>query len=82
MAQSGSLDGILDLAARQAATMLGASRTILMLVGDDGRAHSRAHYGVDASVAAGLSGELDEPLILRLERCVGREAPARSWPFP
>jgi signal transduction histidine kinase len=70
VAQTGSLDGILDLAAKQAADMLGASRTILMLVGDDGRAHPRAHHGVQASVAAGLSGELDEPLIHRLERAL------------
>ncbi len=70
VAQTGSLDGILDLAARQAADMLDASRTVLMLVGDDGRAHPRAQYGVDPSVAAGLSGELDEALIERLKRAL------------
>ncbi len=78
MAQSGSLDAILDLAARQAATMLAASRTVLMLVGDDGLAHSRAYYGVDASVAADLSGELDEGLILRLEHALA-EGGTRSF---
>ena len=67
VAQTGSLDGILDLAARQAAEMLGASRTVLMLVGDDGRAHTRAQYGLDSSLAAGLSGELEEGLIRKLE---------------
>jgi signal transduction histidine kinase/ActR/RegA family two-component response regulator len=70
MAQTGSLDGLLELAARQAAAMLGVSRTLLMLVGDDGRAHVRAHHGVDASVAAGLSGELDEALISRVEHAL------------
>jgi signal transduction histidine kinase/CheY-like chemotaxis protein len=70
VAQSGSLDAILDLAARQAADMLGASRTILMLVGDDGLAHSRALYGVDETVAAGLSGELDEGLINRVSHAL------------
>ena len=73
VAQSGSLDGILNLAAQQAAAMLGASRTILMLVGDDGRAHTRAHHGVDASVAAELSGELDEALIRKLEHVLAEQ---------
>jgi two-component system cell cycle sensor histidine kinase/response regulator CckA len=67
VAQAASLADILDLAARQAAGMLGADQTILMLVGDDGRAHSRAVHGIDASVAAGLEGELNERLIERLE---------------
>jgi two-component system, cell cycle sensor histidine kinase and response regulator CckA len=67
VAQAASLDDILNLAARQAAGMLGAEQTILMLVGDDGRAHTRALHGVDPSVAAGLAGELNERLIERLE---------------
>ena len=67
VAQAASLEDILDLAARQAAGMLGAEQTILMLVGDDGRAHSRAVHGIDPSVAAGLEGELNERLIERLE---------------
>ncbi len=78
VAQTESLDGILGLAARQAAMMLGASRTILMLVGDDGKAHSRAHHGVDASLAAELSGELNEGLIRRLERAM-TEGGVRSF---
>ena len=56
VAQAASLQDILDLAARQAADMLGAEQTILMLVGDDGRAHTRAVHGIDPSVAAGLAG--------------------------
>jgi signal transduction histidine kinase len=67
VAQAASLQDILDLAARQAAGMLGAEQTILMLVGDDGRAHTRAVHGIDPSVAAGLAGELNERLIERLE---------------
>ena len=67
VAQAASLEDILNLAARQAAGMLGAEQTILMLVGDDGRAHTRAVHGIDPSVAAGLAGELNERLIERLE---------------
>jgi two-component system, cell cycle sensor histidine kinase and response regulator CckA len=67
VAQAASLEDILDLAARQAAGMVGAEQTILMLVGDDGQAHSRAVHGIDSSVAAGLEGELNERLIERLE---------------
>ena len=47
--------------------MLGADQTVLMLMGDDGLAHSRAVHGIDPSVAAGLEGELNERLIERLE---------------
>jgi two-component system cell cycle sensor histidine kinase/response regulator CckA len=68
VAQAASLEDILDLAARQAAGMLGADQTVLMLVGDDGRAHSRAVHGIDPSVAAALEGELNEHLIERLEQ--------------
>ena len=71
VAQAASLQDILDLAARQAADMLGAEQTILMLVGDDGRAHTRAVHGIDPSVAAGLAGELNERLIERIETTLG-----------
>ena len=72
VAQAASLEDILDLAARQAAGMVGADQTVLMLVGDDGQAHSRAVHGIDPSVAAGLVGELNERLIERLgETLVG-----------
>ncbi len=67
VAQAASLQDILDLAARQAAGMLGAEQTILMLVGDDGLVHTRAVHGIDPSVAAGLEGDLNERLIARLE---------------
>ena len=68
VAQAASLDDILDRAAREAAGMLGADQTVLMLVGDDGRAHSRAVHGIDPSVAVGLEGELNE----RLKKTVSR----------
>jgi two-component system, cell cycle sensor histidine kinase and response regulator CckA len=82
VAQADSLDDILDLAAREAAGMLGADQTVLMLVGDDGRAHSRAVHGIDPSVAAGLEGELNERLIERLEETLVGGAPRTFMAVP
>jgi GAF domain-containing protein len=70
VAQAASLDEILQLAAAQAATILEADQTLLMLVGDDGLAHVRASEGVDSSMIASLSGPLDEKLIERIERAL------------
>ncbi len=67
IAQARSLDDILQIAATQAATVLGADQTVLMLVGDDGQAHPRAVHGVDATEAAAFAGTLDERLVQRLE---------------
>jgi two-component system, cell cycle sensor histidine kinase and response regulator CckA len=67
VAQAASLDEILQLAASQAATILEADQTLLMLVGDDGLAHVRASEGVDAAVTAALNTPLDEKLIERVE---------------
>jgi two-component system, cell cycle sensor histidine kinase and response regulator CckA len=78
VAQAASLDEILQLAAVQAATILDAEQTLLMLVGDDGLAHVRASEGVDPGVAASLSGPLDEKLIERIERVLIGSA-ARSF---
>jgi PAS domain S-box-containing protein len=62
------LDDILQLAATQAAAILEADQTVLMLVGDDGLAHVRASDGVGSALAGSLKGKLDENLIERLER--------------
>jgi two-component system, cell cycle sensor histidine kinase and response regulator CckA len=73
VAQTASLEDILPLAASQAAAILGADQALLMLVGDDGRAHVRASEGVDPDLIAGLSAELDERLIGSVEKAlVGR----------
>jgi PAS domain S-box-containing protein len=70
VAQAASLDEILQLAASQAATILDADQTLLMLVGDDGLAHVRASEGVDRAVTAALTTPLDEKLIERVERAL------------
>jgi two-component system, cell cycle sensor histidine kinase and response regulator CckA len=68
VAQAASLDDILQLAATQAAMILEADQTLLMLVGDDGLAHVRASEGIDPAAMASLSGKLNENLIQSLER--------------
>jgi two-component system cell cycle sensor histidine kinase/response regulator CckA len=70
VAQAASLDDILQLAATQAAAILDADQTLLMLVGDDGLAHVRASEGVDPALTAGLSTALDESLISRVEEAL------------
>jgi two-component system, cell cycle sensor histidine kinase and response regulator CckA len=74
VAQAASLDGILQLAASQAAAILEADQTLLMLVGDDGLAHVRASEGIDPAITLQLHTQLDERLISRVEAAlVGRE---------
>jgi PAS domain S-box-containing protein len=71
IAQSASLDEILQLAAGQAAAILGADQTVVMLLGDDGLAHVRACEGVDQARVTGFAGPLDEKLIGRVEDLLG-----------
>src|SRR3954454_18788508 len=70
VAQAASLDEILQLAASQAAAILEAEQTVLMLVGDDGLAHVRASEGVDPALTAALSSHLAERLIGRVEEAM------------
>src|SRR5215216_1579656 len=74
VAQTASLDEILQLAASQAAAILDAEQTLLMLVGDDGLAHVRASEGVDPALTAGLSAPLDERLIAYVEKVLVSKA--------
>ena len=74
VAQAASLDEILQLAASQAAAILGADQALLMLVGDDGLAHVRASEGVDPALIDGLSVALDESLIARVEKALVGQA--------
>jgi PAS domain S-box-containing protein len=71
VAQAASIEEILQLAATQAAGMLDADRTVLMLLGDDGLAHVRASDGVDVAITDSLTGTLDEGLVARLEHILG-----------
>src|SRR5919107_1801953 len=70
VAQAASLDDILQLAASQAAAILDADQSLLMLVGDDGLAHVRATEGLGRSLVQSLSAPLDESLIARVEHAL------------
>jgi two-component system cell cycle sensor histidine kinase/response regulator CckA len=74
VAQAASLDEILQLAASQAAAILDADQTLLMLVGDDGLAHVRASEGVNRALARELGSPLDEKLITRVEQALVGQA--------
>jgi two-component system, cell cycle sensor histidine kinase and response regulator CckA len=78
VAEAASLDDILGLAAKQAAAILGADQTVVMLVGEDGVAHVRAAEGVDRQVVESWRGELNEQLIMRLSRLL-RGSSARAF---
>src|SRR3954465_10129588 len=82
VAQAASLDEILQLAASQAAAILDADQSLLMLVGDDGLAHVRASEGVDLAVTAGLSTPLDERLISRVEQALVGKAECAFMAVP
>jgi signal transduction histidine kinase/CheY-like chemotaxis protein len=82
VAQTGTLDEILQLAASQAAAILGADQTLLMLVGDDGLAHVRASEGVDPALTRGLSSPLDEKLITRVEQALVGKADCAFMAVP
>jgi two-component system cell cycle sensor histidine kinase/response regulator CckA len=68
IAEAESLDDILQLAASQAAAILEADQTLVMLMGDDGLAHMRAGHGIERGVGASLSGVLNEQFIAHLEK--------------
>src|SRR3954453_4342915 len=70
VAQAASLDEVLQLAASQAAAILDADQTLLMLGGDDGLAHVRASEGIDLALTSHLSSPLDEKLITRVEQAL------------
>jgi GAF domain-containing protein len=82
IAQARSLDDILQIAATQAAEVLGADQTVLLLVGDDGEARPRAVHGVDARVAAAFVGTLDELLLQRLETALIAGTPRAFMAVP
>jgi two-component system cell cycle sensor histidine kinase/response regulator CckA len=82
VAEAASLDDILRLAAKQAAVMLGADQTLLMLVGDDGVAHVRAAEGIHPDILESCRGELDEDLIERLSRLLRGSSPRSFMAVP
>src|SRR5215210_7597922 len=82
VAQAASLDEILQLAASQAAAILDADQSLLMLVGDDGLAHVRASEGIDRALTGELSSPLDEKLITRVEQTLVGQADCSFMAVP
>jgi signal transduction histidine kinase len=66
-----SLDEILELAVKQAATLLGAERAVLMLPDSDGQLHVRAARGIEPSVVERFRLPANESLVSRLSGMLG-----------
>ena len=72
-----SLEPIMRLAAEQAAMLVGAGRSVLLLTDDAGGLRIRAGYGVELAETASFPGPLDERLVARLASVLG-EASAET----
>jgi two-component system cell cycle sensor histidine kinase/response regulator CckA len=70
-----SLEPIMQLAAEQAAVLLGAERSLLLLTDDAGGLRIRAWYGVEHAEPASFAGRLNESLIARLALVLGEASP-------
>jgi signal transduction histidine kinase len=66
-----SLEEVLQLTVECAADLLGAPKVVLMLIGEAQLLHVRASLGVDRSAAEEFREQLDEHLLVRLERILG-----------
>jgi PAS domain S-box-containing protein len=69
-----SLDQILHLASEQAAVLLGAERSLVLLTDDAGGLRIRAQHGLDDPPAESFTGPLDERLLSRLALVLGTTA--------
>ena len=77
-----SLEPIMQLAAQQAAVLLGAERSVLLLTDDAGGLRSRAWHGVENPAPKSFPGPLDENLIVRLAPALGEESPEKVLAVP
>ena len=66
-----SLEPIMQLAAQQAAVLLGAERSVLLLTDDTGGLRSRAWHGVESPSPKTFPGPLGERLIAQLAPALG-----------
>ncbi|HEY8258314.1 MAG TPA: ATP-binding protein [Gemmatimonadales bacterium] len=69
-----SLDSIMSLAAEQAAFLLGAERSVLLLTDDAGGLRIRAWHGLTNPATDVFPGSFDESLIARLAPVLGEES--------
>lgn len=69
-----SIDEVLRLAVERAATLMEASKALIMLSDDEGRLTVRAAYGVDEEKIRALRAPLSETLLRRLQGLLGYPA--------
>jgi PAS domain S-box-containing protein len=77
-----SLEPIMNLAAEQAAVLLGAERSVLLLSDDRGGLRIRAWHGLQRPEPESFSGALDETLMARLAPVLGEPSPDRVVAVP
>jgi PAS domain S-box-containing protein len=77
-----SLDPIMQLATQQAAALLGADHSVLLLTDDAGGLRVRACHGWAAPNPQTFSGSLDESLPLRLAPLLGADTPEQVAVVP
>ena len=69
-----SLDSIMNMAAGQAADLLGAERSVLLLTDDSGGLRVRAWHGLEHPDPEVFPGPIDETLIERLAPLLGERS--------
>ena len=77
-----SLDQILGLVANQAAGLLGAGRSLVLLTGNDGALRIRAWHGMDPPGTQSFAHPLDEAMVTRLGPFLGELSPERVLAVP
>lgn len=61
-----NFDEVLDLIVRNAAQLVEAKVSVLLLVDAEGKLHIRAAYGIDSDVARAFSGRMEEDVVRQL----------------
>ncbi|HEY7481538.1 MAG TPA: ATP-binding protein [Gemmatimonadales bacterium] len=82
VSNAASLEPIMQLAAEQAAALVGAERSVVLLTEMDGRLRVRASHGLESSRLRAFSGPLDESLIAQLAPVLGETSPERVLAVP
>ena len=82
VSNAGSLESIMRLAAEQAAALLSAARSVVLLVDDDGTLRIRAWHGAEPPGPDWVPGQLDENLPARLAPVLGAPSPDRVLAVP
>jgi PAS domain S-box-containing protein len=82
VSNAGSLESIMRLAAEQAAALLNAGRSVVLLVDDGGSLRVRAWHGPERPEPDWVPGPLDESLPARLAPVLGTASPERVLAVP